>query len=164
MLITISLRAPNGQSRVQIDDDATLRELVELIKTKTELSNFSLKYGYPLKSLDISPSLQDQSIKDLKLRGETIVVAPIDTAPPATALQPGSVDAKPEPFKPKGIEPDETSLEWPERGGYIGMFFFPKQIKHPGTDRYKCSASCRTTTAACVSGPPPTPDKANTQL
>lgn len=123
MLIQVSLRAPNGQSRVQIDDDATLRELVELVKAKTELSNFSLKYGYPLKPLDISRALQDASIKDLKLRGETIVVAPIDTSPPAPALQPASVEPKPKPFTPKGIEPDETSLEWPERGGHIGMSF-----------------------------------------
>jgi ubiquitin thioesterase OTU1 len=116
MLIQISLRSPNGQSRIQIDDDATLRELVELIKSKTEISNFTLKYGYPLKPLDISPSLRDASIKDLKLRGETIVVAPIDTAPPV----PVSTKPEPKPFTPKGIEPDETSLEWPERGGHIG--------------------------------------------
>ena len=133
MLIQISLRSPNGQSRVQIEDDATLRELVELIKAKTELSNFSLKYGYPLKSLDISPSLQDASIKDLNLRGETIVVAPVDTAPPATALQPASAEPKPEPFKPKGIEPDETSLEWPERGGHIGRA--PRWVERPWLTR-----------------------------
>src|SRR5687768_10518632 len=120
MLIQISLRSPNGQSRAQIDDDATLRELVELIKAKTEISNFTLKYGYPLKALDISPALRDASIKDLKLRGETIVVAPVDTTPPAPAQQPASTKAEPKPFTPKGIEPDETSLEWPERGGHIG--------------------------------------------
>lgn len=122
MMIQISLRGPNGQSRVQIDDESTLRELVELIKTKTELNNFSLKYGYPPRALDISPSLQDTSIKDLKLRGETILVAPLDPAPPATAMQPASAEPKPKPFTPKGIEPDETSLEWPERGGYIGRY------------------------------------------
>ncbi|KAK4244732.1 ubiquitin thioesterase OTU1 [Corynascus novoguineensis] len=125
MLIPISIRAPKGQSRVQIDDDATLKELVELVKEKTGLSNFSLKYGYPLKGLDISPSLQDASIKDLKLRGETIVVAPVDTTPPAPALQPGSAEAKPKPFTTKGIEPDETSLEWPERGGHIVLRVMP---------------------------------------
>jgi ubiquitin thioesterase OTU1 len=119
MLIQISLRSPNGQSRIQIEDAATLGDLVELIKTKTELPNFTLKYGYPLRPLDISPSSQDTSIQDLKLRGETIVVAPVDTAPPAPS-QPAPPEPKPKPFVPKGIEPDETSLEWPERGGYIG--------------------------------------------
>ncbi|KAL2179486.1 uncharacterized protein P884DRAFT_219312 [Thermothelomyces heterothallicus CBS 202.75] len=125
MLIQISLRAPNGQSRAQIDDDATLKELVELVKERTGLDNFSLKYGYPLKSLDISPSLQSTSIRELKLRGETIVVAPVDTTPPAPALQPASAEPKPKPFTPKGIEPDETSLEWPERGGYIVLRVMP---------------------------------------
>jgi ubiquitin thioesterase OTU1 len=151
MLIPISLRSPNGQSRVQIDDDATLRELVELIKAKTELSNFSLKYGYPLRGLDISPSLQDASIKDLKLRGETIVVAPIDTAPPAPAMQPASTEPKPKPFTPKGIEPDETSLEWPERGGHIGESCTDLGCMWWLTSRKQCSGSCRMTTAACVS-------------
>jgi ubiquitin thioesterase OTU1 len=128
MMIPISLRAPNGQSRVQIDDDATLGELVQLVKAKTDLSNFSLKYGYPLKPLDISPSLQNASIKDLKLRGETIVVAPIETTLPAAA----STQPKPKPFTPKGIEPDETSLEWPERGGHIGMSSCPEHIRGYG--------------------------------
>jgi ubiquitin thioesterase OTU1 len=128
MMIPISLRAPNGQSRVQIDDDATLGELVQLVKAKTDLSNFSLKYGYPLKPLDISPSLQNASIKDLKLRGETVVVAPIDTTPPAAA----SAEPKPKPFTPKGIEPDETSLEWPERGGHIGMSLCSEHIQGYG--------------------------------
>jgi ubiquitin thioesterase OTU1 len=121
MLIQISLRSPNGQSRIQIDDDATLRELVELIKAKTEISNFTLKYGYPLRALDISPTLRDTSIQDLKLRGETIVVAPTDTAPPV----PVSTKPEPKPFTPKGIEPDETSLEWPERGGHIVLRVMP---------------------------------------
>ena len=120
MLIQISLRAPNGQARVQIEDDATLRELVDLIKAKTELTNVSLKYGYPLKSLDISPPFLGGSIKELKLRGETIVVASADPPPPTPAPQPAAAEPEPKPFTPKGIEPDETSLEWPERGGYIG--------------------------------------------
>ncbi|KAH6614718.1 hypothetical protein B0J18DRAFT_469797 [Chaetomium sp. MPI-SDFR-AT-0129] len=119
MLIPISLRSPKGQTRVQIEDDATLGELVALIQTTTELGEFTLKYGYPLKSLDISPSLRGNSIKDLKLRGEAIIVAPVETAPPVPA-QPA-----PEPFKPKGIEPDETSLEWAERGGYIVLRVMP---------------------------------------
>ncbi|KAL2132867.1 hypothetical protein VTI74DRAFT_3213 [Chaetomium olivicolor] len=122
MLIPISLRSPNGQSRIQIDDESTLRDLVELIKQKTGLSKFSLKYGYPLQGLDISPSLQNSSIKDLKLRGETIVVAPSDPTPPAPALQPAPAETK---FVPKKVEPDETSVEWPERGGHVVLRVMP---------------------------------------
>ncbi|KAL2264015.1 hypothetical protein VTK26DRAFT_3570 [Humicola hyalothermophila] len=127
MQIQISLRAPNGQSRIQIDDEATLQDLVELIKAKTELSNFSLKSGYPPKPLDIGPAVQNATLKDLKLRGETILVAPSDPRPPATEVQPASAEpkSKPLPFTPKGIEPDETSLAWPERGGYMVLRVMP---------------------------------------
>jgi ubiquitin thioesterase OTU1 len=123
MKIQVRLRAPNGQARLEIDDESTLGELIGLIKSKTELTDFTLKYGYPLKNLDISLDAQEVAVKELNLRGETIVVAPIE--PPRTeAIEQASV-AKPEkkPFIPKGIEPDETSLEWPSRGGYIGTYY-----------------------------------------
>ncbi|KAL2024746.1 hypothetical protein VTK56DRAFT_5567 [Thermocarpiscus australiensis] len=125
MKIQISLRAPNGQQRLQVDDESTLGDLVELIKAKTELHNFTLKYGYPLRTLDISPALQDATVKDLKLRGETIVVAPLDAPQPAATTQAVFAEPKQKPFTPKGIEPDETSLEWPERGGYIVLRVMP---------------------------------------
>ncbi|AEO67691.1 uncharacterized protein THITE_125507 [Thermothielavioides terrestris NRRL 8126] len=121
MTVQIGLRTPTGQSRVQVDEHSTLRDLIELIKSKTGLSNFSMKYGFPPKALDISPALLDASVDDLHLRGETILVTPVDSAPPPTSLPPPSTEPKPKPFTPKGIEPDQTSLEWPERGGYLAF-------------------------------------------
>jgi len=116
MKIQIRLRAPNGQARIEVDDEAKLGELIGLVKEKTELIDFSLKYGYPLKNLDISLDAQETPIKDLQLRGETLTVVPIE-APVAVAIPQAPA---PKPFTPKGIEPDETTLEWPERGGHIG--------------------------------------------
>lgn len=118
MKIQVRIRTPNGQSRLEIEDESSLGDLVALIKEKTALQNFSLKYGYPLKNLDISlESQRTTHVKDHGLRGETVVVAPIETTPPAQEAPP-----PPKPFTPKGIEPDETSLAWPERGGHIGIF------------------------------------------
>lgn len=127
MMITIALRAPNGQSRIQIEDESTLTDLISLIKTKTELDKFTLKYGYPLQNLDITPAAQGATIKDLKLQGETIVIAPTESNTPPPPPPPASA---PESFKPKPMEPDETSLEWPERGGYIGMIGFLSTFSH----------------------------------
>ncbi|KAK0724826.1 hypothetical protein B0H67DRAFT_116688 [Lasiosphaeris hirsuta] len=120
MKIQVRLRAPKGQARLEIDDESSLKDLIDLIKTETALSSFSLKYGYPLENLDISPASQSATVKELQLRGETIVVAPTETpiSPPADA-------PKPKPFTPKGIEPDETSLEWPDRGGHIVLRVMP---------------------------------------
>lgn len=152
MKVQISLRAPNGQSRIQVDEESTLKELVELIKAKTELNNFTLKYGYPLRTLDTSAPSLGSTVKDLKLRGETIVVARLDSPPPATSIQAAPAQPQPKPFTPKGIEPDETSLEWPERGGYIGASSSVRRVSGPAANRtLQCSESCLTTTAACVS-------------
>jgi len=116
-LIQLRLRAPDGQARLEIDDSAPLQDLVALIRERTKLRNFSLKYGYPLKTLDVGPTAQDTPIRELSLRGETLVVAPLD--PPAPVEPP-----KPK-FTPKGIEPDETSLEWRDRGGYLVLRVMP---------------------------------------
>ncbi len=116
MKIQIRLRGPKGQTRLEIDDEDPLEDLVDLIKADSMLSDFTLKYGYPLKNLDISPEAQSTvKVKELGLRGETIVVAPLESSLPQEEPKPAQ-----KPFKPKGIEPDETSLEWPERGGYVG--------------------------------------------
>lgn len=117
MQIQIRLRIPTGQSRVEIDDDKPLGDLVRLIQEQTQVTDFTLKYGYPLKNLDIGLDALEKPVKEFSLRGETIVVAPSES-PQAVAVEQEA--AKPK-FTPKGIEPDETSLEWPERGGYIGM-------------------------------------------
>lgn len=117
--IQLRLRTPSGQTRLEVDDESILEDLVVQIRTATEINKFSLKYGYPLKDLDISPEAQKATpLKDLKLRGETIVVAPLESAVPSPAPEP----EKPK-FTPKGIEPDETSIEWPERGGYLGKYY-----------------------------------------
>ncbi|KAL2268095.1 hypothetical protein VTJ83DRAFT_2941 [Remersonia thermophila] len=122
MLIRISLRSPSGQSRLEIDDEAPLRDLVSLIREKSGLDKFSLKTGYPPKSLDISEPAQNVPIRELSLKGETIVVAPTDTqpAPPPAESQPA-----PKPFAPKAVEPDETAISWPERGGYLVLRVMP---------------------------------------
>ncbi|KAM7196320.1 ubiquitin thioesterase OTU1 [Rhypophila sp. PSN 637] len=125
MKIQVRIRAPNGQSRLEIDDEATLGDLISQIKEKTALEKFSLKYGYPLKNLDLSPEAQSKThVKDHGLRGETLVVAPLEprrsASPPPRAASPPK-----KPFTPKGIEPDETSLAWPERGGHIVLRVMP---------------------------------------
>lgn len=118
MKIQIRLRAPNGQARLEIDDEASLGDLIGQIKQTTGLVDFTLKYGYPLKPLDTSLDSQGKAVKEFQLRNETIVVAPME-GPQATAISQDAAESKP--FTPKKMEPDETSLEWADRGGYLGM-------------------------------------------
>ncbi|KAK0648767.1 hypothetical protein B0T16DRAFT_456223 [Cercophora newfieldiana] len=121
MKIQMRVRAPNGQTRIDIDDEEKLGALIRLVKDKTELLDFTLKYGYPLQNLDMSLDSQEKPIKEFQLHGETLTVVP--TEAPITEAIPQA--APPKPFTPKGIEPDETSLEWPERGGHIVLRVMP---------------------------------------
>lgn len=127
MSIAIRLRAPNGQHRLDVDPSTTLKDLANIIREKAKVDKFMLKYGYPLQELDMSDSALTSSVQDLKLRGETVVVVPIDA--PSTAVAQANaqgaqtsadVQPPPKPFKAKPMEPDETVVEWPQRGGFIG--------------------------------------------
>ncbi|KAL2115088.1 hypothetical protein VTJ04DRAFT_10751 [Mycothermus thermophilus] len=123
MPIRINVRAPNGQSRLEIDDGAPLSDLVALIREKSGLGSFTLKYGYPPRPLDISDPAQSAIIRDLKLHGETLVVAPTEARVPTPP--PAPVEPQQKPFKPKAVEPDETAVAWPERGGYLVLRVMP---------------------------------------
>jgi ubiquitin thioesterase OTU1 len=125
MPVQIRLRGPNGQVRLDVEEQTTLRDLVELIKEKTEVNSFSLKYGYPLAELKTDPGALSLTVGELKLRGETIVVVPHESATAEATAQgaqkSADVQSVPKPFTAKGMEPDETVVEWPKRGGYLGM-------------------------------------------
>jgi len=124
MKVQIRLRGPDGQVRLDVEEETTLKDLLELIKEKTEVNSFSLKYGYPLKELDTSATALSATVVDLRLRGETIVVVPHESATAAAteqgAQKSSDVQPAPKPFTAKRMEPDETVVEWPERGGYLG--------------------------------------------
>ena len=131
MGVPIRLRGPNGLARLDADQDTQLAQLVDLIKEKSGVKTFSLKYGWPLADLDLSPASLHRTVEELKLRGETIVVVPLentnDTSTVASS-QPSASDSAAaeaqELFQPKPMEPDETVISWPERGGYVGMHLY----------------------------------------
>jgi ubiquitin thioesterase OTU1 len=124
MKVQIRLRGPNGQVRLDVEEETTLKDLLDLIKEKTEVNSFSLKYGYPLVELKTNPEALRSTVGELKLRGETIVVVPHESATASATAQGAqrSVDVQPtpKPFTAKSMEPDETVVDWPERGGYLG--------------------------------------------
>lgn len=124
MKVQIRLRGPNGQVRLEVEEETTLKDLLELIKEKTSVNSFSLKYGYPLVELKTDPEALGSTVGELKLRGETIVVVPHESATASATAQgaqrSADVQPAPKPFTAKRMEPDETVVEWPERGGYLG--------------------------------------------
>ncbi len=136
MPVQVRLRTPAGQTRLELEDTATYAHFLELVREKTGLKSFTLKYGYPLKDLKPSPDQLHSTVKQLKLHGETIVVAPVELAVPVPAPQPAT-PIEPA-FVPKGVEPDETVVNWSDRGGGIwvrssGSFMVLRRIPNHAT-------------------------------
>lgn len=73
----IRIRGPSGQSTVTLDDSATIKDLQTQIAEKTDLVTFDVKYGYPLKPLELDSLEPHQRLSEigLKLDGESLVVA-----------------------------------------------------------------------------------------
>jgi ubiquitin thioesterase OTU1 len=115
--------------RLEVDEESKLGDLVELIKEKTGVKDCSLKYGWPLKALELSPASLQTTVRDLNLRGETIVVVPLEAEPSQGAAAEPVKQKKQAPVQAKPMEPDETVVEWPERGGFVGMHDSPLTTK-----------------------------------
>lgn len=71
------MRGPSGQSTVTLDDSATVKDLQTQIADKTGLVTFDVKYGYPLKPLELDNFEPNQRISEIgiKLNGESLIVA-----------------------------------------------------------------------------------------
>lgn len=117
--VRFRVRGPGWVETVTATPDWTIKKLLDHLKEKQDAEPSALKYGWPLKTIDLSdPSAP---IKPLNLKGEAITFVPKeDTAAPAPASEP-SVAAKPV-FKPKPVEADSTVIEWPEKDGYLGEY------------------------------------------
>lgn len=128
-MVQIRLRAPDGMVKLEVDEESKLADLVNLIKEKTGVGEFSLKYGWPLKPLDLEPAALQTTVREMNLRGETIVVVPLETASSSShaAVAEPAARKEPPPVQPKPMEPDETVVEWSERGGFVGT-----RPIHPG--------------------------------
>jgi ubiquitin thioesterase OTU1 len=111
--------------RLEVEDDTTLKTLLSLIKEKTELSKFTLKYGWPPRDWDVDTIAPTTTVQELNIKGETIVVVPSESATAADVpAHPVEQAPTKESFRPKAIEPDETVVEWTDRSGYMGRLIW----------------------------------------
>jgi len=114
-------RGPSGAKTLQLEEDQTVEQLLALIKQEMGVTNFTVKSGYPPALLDLSA--EEVSLKELNLNGATITVDPVETPAgqpePSGRTEEKASEEKPK-FKPKRVEVDETVVEWPQVGGYLG--------------------------------------------
>ncbi|KAI0165058.1 OTU-domain-containing protein [Hypoxylon sp. FL1284] len=85
----IRYKAPSGAGKVEMDDGATVSQLIDALKSGTGLADVTVKYGWPPKALDVSQ--HEASLQQLGLQRESLTIAPGPSATPASAADaPGS--------------------------------------------------------------------------
>ncbi|KAH6668674.1 OTU-like cysteine protease [Plectosphaerella plurivora] len=127
-------KGPAGTGVLSLEDDATVGQLFDLIKDQSGISSFTLKYGWPLKTLDLGQ--KGEIAKSLGLNGETFTIVPDESSlpppAPAPALAASSSSAPPAASSsmwgdpsPPTRGPESVSLPWPQRNGTLLLRVMP---------------------------------------
>ncbi len=119
-------RAPSGGGTLELDDAATVGQLLEAIQQKTGFAEVTVKYGWPPQTLNLDQA--DNSLQSLGLQRESLTVVPVEnpsrgvadvsSAIPATSA-PQNVLPGLEPSK--GIKDQNINVPMPETGSTLGI-------------------------------------------
>lgn len=87
MPFRIRIRGPSGQSTATFEDDATIEILREQISKSTGLTEFDVKFGYPLTPLSLASYDKSQLLSnlDVKLNNEQLLVSRADSSTKTTS-------------------------------------------------------------------------------
>lgn len=143
--IRFRVRGPGWVETVTAAPNWTIQKLLDHLKEKQSAEPAALKYGWPLRTIDLSDL--HASIEPLGLKGEAITFVPKESAP-EPAVQAAPVASEPA-FQPKKVEADSTVIEWPEKDGYLGRSqpaLFLGKYSYV-SQRY---GLCQTITRACL--------------
>ncbi|KAJ5210328.1 Ovarian tumor otubain [Penicillium cf. griseofulvum] len=128
----IRVRGPSGQSTVILDDSATIKDLQTQIAEKTGLATFDVKYGYPLKPLELGNFQPDQRILEvgIHLNGESLIVAQKEGATRGVGDDAPTAPSQPSqpsmPLKPhENIAEDPPEIASPEHAGTFVLRVMP---------------------------------------
>lgn len=119
-------KGPGGTGVLSLSDDTTISQLYKEVRAKTGIPEFTLKYGWPLKTLESDQ--MDKAAKELGLNGETFTIVPTEAtqppAAPAAIVAPSSsrpVIPVSDVSQPPTQGPESVSVAWAEREGTLRM-------------------------------------------
>jgi ubiquitin thioesterase OTU1 len=135
MALKIRYRAPSGGGTLDLDENATVRQLFDAIKEKTGSGEVTIKYGWPPKALAADQA--DLSLVSLNLQRENLTVIPAERAPspsPATAQPAAPAPAIPADLydAPSNVNDKPVTLLMPT-GTYLGELILQCRCCHGGT-------------------------------
>ncbi|KAI1454645.1 OTU-domain-containing protein [Annulohypoxylon moriforme] len=123
----IRYRAPSGPGNLELNDDTTVNQLLEALKSSIGLDDFTVKYGWPPKGLGTDES--DVSVQSLGLHREMLTIAPLEKASAASTAPVTAPDIPPklEPPKSKGrgVKDQQISVFMPETNSTLVLRVMP---------------------------------------
>jgi ubiquitin thioesterase OTU1 len=97
-MIKIKLRSPSGAGIISLSSDATVADLQTAIEGATQISNFTVKLGFPPKDLLILelPGATPLSETGVKLNGEQLIISASDASSVSSTSGGSHLEHKPE--------------------------------------------------------------------
>lgn len=120
-------KGPSGTGVVELGDDASVKDVLDEISSKTGIQNLSVKFGPPMAMSTIHSSDMNSSAKSLGLHGETLTVVPEEARPitPPKAIsnvdqgQVAQTSASQRIQNASANKPEDICVPWPEREGTL---------------------------------------------
>lgn len=121
-------KGPAGTGVVEVNDDASVQSLLDVIRSETGIQCFSIKYGPPMAMKTLDYSDLNQTARTLGLHGETLTivpdqersVSPIPTAPKISlSSQQQNQDSQRQSRMQSGEQPEDINVPWAEREGTL---------------------------------------------
>jgi len=126
-------KGPSGTGIVDLSDEATVKDVFDVLRERAGVQSFTVKYGPPMSMKTISPPELHLSARSLGLHGETLTIVPEQprpVTPPLIASEPEhgyrnqhSAQQRAQVGSDNTVE--DITIPWPEREGTILLRVMP---------------------------------------
>ncbi|KAI1771594.1 OTU-domain-containing protein [Hypoxylon cercidicola] len=87
----IRYKAPQGAGKVEVDEGATVGQLLDALKASTGFADVTVKYGWPPKSLEVHQ--YETSLQELGIQRESLTIAPVASSSANASATSGAIPA-----------------------------------------------------------------------
>lgn len=122
----IRYKAPASTGILELQDDATLRDLFQKLEIATGLRHFTIKYGPPMAMQQLDANKRDLFAECIGLHGQSLTIVPKDPGvakaktgnhTSETSLQQNQADSNG--VSAEARNTSSLSVAWPEREGTL---------------------------------------------
>jgi ubiquitin thioesterase OTU1 len=115
-------KSPSGTGTIDAPDSLTVGQLLDELRTRTGIKDFTVKFGPPMAMKTLDTSLATEPARSLGIHGETLTIVPEEPRSVSTVHQ-GTEKQHRTPGKQmrhgEEEKPEDIHVPWPERDGIL---------------------------------------------